>query len=305
MNLRLSVRFAAVLLAAAAFCSSHPCSAADTDAGSRPRKIVFVAGTPSHGRGEHEYRAGCLLLQKCLATVPSVQTVVLSNGWPSDPRAFDGADAVVLSMDGSAGNALLKDDHLQQLGVVMAKGAGIACIHWAVEPTPERGEKELIEWMGGAFEPNWSVNPTWTADFTTFPQHPVTRGVKPFSIRDEWYFHMRFQDGMKGVTPILAAVAPASTMDRPDGTHSGNPAVRAAVKNGEPQAVCWVYERPDGGRGFGFCGAHYHTNWGDENFRKVALNGLLWIAHVEVPANGVESQVTAEELKQNLDRKGR
>ena len=38
------------------------------------------------------------------------------------------------------------------------------------------------------------------------------------SIYDEWYFHMRFRDGMKGVLPILSAVPPASTMSRPDGT---------------------------------------------------------------------------------------
>ena len=271
----------------------------------RTRKIVFVAGTPSHGRGEHEYRAGCLLLQKCLATVPNIETLVCSNGWPQDPHVFDGADAIVLSMDGGANDALLQDDHLQQLAPLMDKGVGFACIHWAVEPTPEKGEKEMIQWMGGAYEPFWSVNPTWTADFTTLPDHPITRGVKPFSIQDEWYFHMRFADGMKGVTPILSAIAPDSTMDRPDGSHSGNPAVRESVKNHEPQIVCWAYDRPNGGRGFGFCGAHYHKNYGNENFRKIVLNGILWIAHASVPAHGVDCVVTDEDLRQNLDRKGR
>ncbi len=37
---------------------------------------------------------------------------------------------------------------------------------------------------------------------------------------------------MKGVTPILTAVAPAATMDRPDGAHSGNPDVRKEVAAG-------------------------------------------------------------------------
>jgi hypothetical protein len=157
--------------------------------------------------------------------------------------------------------------------------------------------------MGGAYEPNWSVNPTWTADFKTLPDHPICRGVKPFHIRDEWYFHLRFQDGMRGVTPILAAVPPASTMDRPDGPHSGNPAVRQAVKNGEIQTMAWAYERPGGGRGFGFTGAHYHKNYADDNFRKVVLNGILWIAHAEVPSNGVECAVSDEDLRENLDVK--
>src|SRR5208282_1394993 len=90
------------------------------------KKIVFVAGPPSHGPGEHEYRAGCLLLAKCLGDVPGLQTMVYSNGWPKDANAFDGADAVVLSMDGGPGHPALKDDHLAQLAPLMEKGVGLA-----------------------------------------------------------------------------------------------------------------------------------------------------------------------------------
>ena len=61
---------------------------------------------------------------------------------------------------------------------------------------------------------------------------------------------------------------------------------------------------PDGGRGFGFTGAHFHKNWGDENFRKTVLNAILWIAKSEVPAEGVQSSVTPEQLRANLDAKG-
>ena len=116
---------------------------------------------------------------------------------------------------------------------------------------------------------------------------------------------MRFTDGMKGVSPILAAVAPSSTMERPDGPHSGNTAVRETVMKTRASDHGLGYEWPGGGRGFGFTGAHYHKNWGDDNFRKVVLNGLLWVAHVKVPANGVESKVSAEDLKQNFDVKKR
>jgi len=34
--------------------------------------------------------------------------------------------------------------------------------------------------------------------------------------------------------------------------------------------------RTNGGRGFGITGAHFHKNWGDENFRRLVLNGILW-----------------------------
>ena len=85
-----------------------------------------------------------------------------------------------------------------------------------------------------------------------FPEHPVANGLKPFQVDDEWYYHMRFVDDMKGVTPILADLPPPNTLRRPDGPRSGNPAVRRAVAAGEKQVVAWAYERPSGGRGFGF-----------------------------------------------------
>jgi type 1 glutamine amidotransferase len=267
-------------------------------------KIVFLAGPPSHGPGDHEHRAGCLLFKSCLDGFPGVTSEVYSNGWPQDPAAaFDGAATVVIYSDGGGGHPFLQDDHLKTIGELMKKGVGLVCLHYAVEPTKEKGEKEFLDWIGGCFEVDWSVNPTWHADFKTLPKHAVTRGVSPFSITDEWYFHMRFRDGMKGVVPILSAVAPESTMSRPDGPHEGNPAVREAVKRGEPQIVAWACERPDGGRGFGFCGGHYHHNWGNDDVRKLVLNAILWTAKVRVPATGVESHVTEAQLKQNLDRK--
>jgi hypothetical protein len=108
---------------------------------------------------------------------------------------------------------------------------------------------------------------------------------------------------MKGIVPILSAVPPASTMDRPDGPHEGNPAVREAVKRGEPQVLAWAFQRPDGGRGFGFTGGHFHHNWGNDDCRKLVLNAILWTAKVEVPPGGVECRVTERDLQRNLDRK--
>ena len=270
------------------------------------KKIMFIAGSPSHGPGEHEHRAGCLLLKGCLDKVQGVTSIVYSNGWPDNPsEAFAEAATVVVYSDGGTGHPLLQGEHLKTIGELMNKGVGLVCIHYAVEPTKEKGEQEFLEWIGGAFEPNWSVNPTWNADYKQLPSHPITRGIQPFTIHDEWYFHIRFRENRKGVTPILTAIAPESTMNRKDGPHEGNPAVRESVKNGEPQHMAWAIERADGGRGFGWTGAHFHKNWGNDNFRKLVLNAILWTAKVEVPAEGVQSMVTEEQLKQNLDVKRR
>lgn len=275
-------------------------------AAAQEKKVVFIAGPPSHGPGEHEHRAGCLLLKLCLDHVPGVTSVVYSNGWPPDPvSAFAGAATVVIYSDGGGGHPLLRGNRLQTIGQLVNKGVGLCCIHYAVEPTKQKGEREFLDWIGGCFELDWSVNPTWTADFQAFPEHPVTRGLSPFKIHDEWYFYMRFADGMNGVTPILNAVAPESTMNRPDGPHEGNPTVRASVKKGEVQHMAWVFERPDGRRGFGFTGGHYHKSWGNDNVRKLVLNAILWTAKMDIPADGIASAITAEDLKKNLDVKDR
>ncbi len=286
-----------LLIASLALCLALPTLAADT-------KIIFIAGRPSHGPLSHEHRAGCLLLAKSLAAVKGVVTEVHTNGWVSDEKVFEGAAAIVVYSDGGGGHPFLSGDRLQKIGALMQKGVGLGALHYAVEPVTAKGNAEFRDWMGGCFETHWSVNPHWDGDFKTFPKHPVTSGVKPFKTNDEWYFHMRFRDGMKDVTPILSAIAPASTMNRGDGSHSGNPAVREAVKSGVPQHVMWTATRPNNGRGFGYTGGHNHLGWGNAEQRKLVLNAILWIAKSDVPANGVESTVTQEDLMANLDPKG-
>ncbi|HEY2584516.1 MAG TPA: ThuA domain-containing protein [Tepidisphaeraceae bacterium] len=265
------------------------------------KKIVFISGTPSHGYAQHEQYAGCMLLAKDLnENVPGVVCEVYKHEWPADEHAFDGAAAIVIFCDGGPGHIAIP--HLKQLGELMDKGVGLGCIHYAVElPKGEAGDL-FKKWIGGYFETYWSVNPTWTGHFTQLPQHDVTRGVHPFTTHDEWYYHMRFRDNMEGVTPILSAVPPDSTREGKDDAHGGNPAVRAGIGKNIPETTVWVATRQDGGRGFGCTGAHYHFNWAQDDFRKTILNSTLWIAHVDVPQDGVKSKTpTADELLENLD----
>jgi hypothetical protein len=58
-------------------------------------------------------------------------------------------------------------------------------------------------------------------------------------------------------------------------------------------------------RGVGFTGGHTHRNWLEPSFRKVVLNALLWICKVEVPTAGVASEATEEDIKANMDPKGK
>jgi type 1 glutamine amidotransferase len=264
------------------------------------KQILLLAGKPSHPPGEHEHNAGVLLIAKWLNTVPGIHaTTSLNDAWPPD-SAFDKADAVFIFVDGGEGHPSFQDNHAEVLSKAAKRGAGLMFFHFATEPPKERGHQEMLDWIGGFFEVYHSVNPVYEGVFSTLPSHPITRGVKPFRIRDEWYYNIRFRENPQGFTPILVTIPPADTVHE-DGPYSGNPDVRSKI--GQPQTVAWAMERADGGRGAGMTGGHFHANLGDENFRKVVLNSILWIAKAEVPPNGVQVSPGPNDLTENLDPK--
>ncbi|OHB68662.1 MAG: hypothetical protein A2V70_07040 [Planctomycetes bacterium RBG_13_63_9] len=271
--------------------------ATQTPAGKK--KIVLIAGPKSHGYAKHQHNAGCRLMAKWLnENVPGVEAVACFNGWPEDPAMLEDAAAIVLYLDGGPEHPI--NEHVEQIGRLMDKGVGLFCMHWATEVRDEPEGKLFLDWIGGYCGLYWSVNPHWTAEFKELPDHPITRGVTPFAMYDEWYYHMRFPEGMKGSTPILTAIPPESTRQGPDGIRSGNATVRA--RKGMPEHVAWACERADGGRGFGFTGGHIHWSWANDNYRTIILNAIVWTAGMEVPAEGICSKTpTLEELEVGQD----
>ncbi len=243
--------------------------------------VLLVAGEPSHGPGEHRFPDGCALLAEALNQSGLDVKAEVSLGWPDEAK-LRAANALVLYSDGldrhvAAGKLAALRQHV-------AAGKGLAVLHFALEPN--RGELSdfILESVGGRFEIDWSVNPVWKMAAPVLTPHIVTRGVAPFELDDEWYYHLRFRPG---VTPVLRAIPPADTLGE-DGPRSGNPTVRAALAKREPQTLAWVFE-PAGRRAFGFTGGHFHRNWSNPSFRTLVLNGLAWTAGVAVPEGGVRS----------------
>lgn len=270
----------------------------------KPKKLVLIAGTPSHPPGMHEHNAGVQLFKKCLEGVKGLEVSFILNGYPKDDTALDTADGIMVYADGGRGHPLVQGERLKRINDLIAKGVGLFCCHFGVEvPKGDAGDR-FRDWIGGCYEHEWSCNPMWKADFKELPKHPITRGVKPFAIHDEWYFNMRFRPEMKGVTPILSATPTDATRDGPY-VYPKGPYKHIQDAKGRIEHMMWCTERTDGGRGVGFTGGHFHKNWGDDNFRKAVLNALLWISKCEVPETGVESELTAEDLAKNLDPKGK
>ena len=283
----------AISLASASFAADAP---------GDKKKIVFIAGKASHGFGAHDHKAGCHLLAKALnSSGLPINAVVTENGWPGDESVLDGAAAIVIYADGGGGHPALK--HLDKLSALMDKGVGLGCIHYGVEPADKLGRPEFARWIGGYFETFYSVNPHWTANYKQLPRHDVTRGVKPFSTNDEWYYNMRFRENMEGVTPILTDTPPEKTRgaENANSPHGGNAAVRA--RKGMPETTTWVAVRqPNDQRGFGTTGGHVHWNWAQDDWRTLVLNMCAWIAKVEVPEKGVPNQrPSVDEMLANHD----
>lgn len=267
------------------------------------KKLVVVAGRPSHGPGDHEFNAGCLLLIKCLKeATPELEVAFVRGGWPKDTKVFNDADAIFLYMDGGGRHPAIQPERLKFLGELMSKGVGLGCAHYAVEvPVGDPGDA-WKEWIGGHYEHQFSCNPFWTPKYETFPDHPIANGVQPFSVRDEWYMNMRFRPERKGVVSILQAKPSDDVRDGPY-VYPKGPYKHIMDNTGRPETMMWAVEREDGGRGFGFTGGHVHNNWGDPNYRKVMLNALVWMSGLDVPENGISSKVTPEDLTKNLDPK--
>lgn len=278
------------------------------------KKLVIMAGKPSHPPRMHEFNAGVQLLEKCLKGVDGLDVHISLNGWPRDESVFKGADAVVFYMDGGRRHEVVQENgrRLKMVDEWTRQGVGIGCMHYGVEVIRDQAGVQFQKWIGGHYDHMFSCNPIWEPEFQAFPEHPISRGVKPFSIKDEWYFNMRFVgdiagdraaavDGMKFV-PILVAAPSDDVRDGPY-VYPRGPYDHIQDNRGRAEAMLWAVERKDGGRGFGFTGGHFHDNWGNDNYRKVVLNSLLWVAKVDVPQGGVSSKVTKADLDANLDPK--
>ena len=264
----------------------------------------------------HEFNAGVQLLTKCLKQNTEIDVTYCLNGWPQDESILNDADAIVFYMDGGGRHEVVQENgrRLALIDQLADKGVGLGFMHYGVEIVPEQAGNEFQKWIGGHYEHMHSCNPIWEPVFTTMPNHPISHGVKPFQIKDEWYFNMRFVSDLSGneaaiteglkFVPILVA-SPSDAVRNGPYVYPKGPYPHIQASKGRAEAMMWTVERPSGGRGFGFTGGHFHDNWENESFRKVVLNAMLWIAKSPIPEDGVASTLKEGDINENLDPKNK
>jgi type 1 glutamine amidotransferase len=191
--------------------------------------------------------------------------------------------SVVFMGDLFPGETLEQPERVKtDLAAMMARGCGLVCVHYATglraEQVAEDGEHPLLHWMGGYFatrcKHHQSVARVMTATIEPGDsQHPALRGWKPFTLEDEPYYNNYFgpQGLAKNVTALATSMLPPESPKK--------------------EVVAWAIEREDGGRGMGIVMPHFFRSWRVADLRKFVLNGVVWSAKIDVPAEGVESML--------------
>jgi type 1 glutamine amidotransferase len=235
-------------------------------------KILLIGKDLDHPRNTHTYMSDCELLARCLRQTNGVGTVV-SNGWPKDPAILQDVNAIVLHTR-LGGTVLFRGPQRRVAEEMVKKGVGLTAIHWGTGAETPEGE-EWLHAMGGWFNAERDGFSKYRVQTSMLrqsdPAHPICRGWKDFDLREEYYYQLRFLPDAK---PVMTTVV-----------------------EGKEYPIGWVYERPGGGRSFGFVGGHFHDNFGERPFRQAVVNGILWTAHVDVPENGAPISISAKDME--------
>lgn len=264
---------------------------ASTDA----KKILFLAGPRDHGfPGRHEYERDLKTLATSLeqsGNVHGITTQLIVGALPRDLDAVRDAAAIVIdSSSDRADNethplfppnpstngrgydaettAYLKslDDLIKQNKI------GVVIIHYANWAENWRAREYYLNWTGGLWVQIASKNPVdeWSMKLEA-RKHPILRGVKPWTYRDEIF--CRF-------------FLPANDARRTDLLLASPKEDKAKIG---PQIASFAYQRDDGGRGFVYGGLDFRDNLAQDNYRRFLLNGIAWAAGIDIPRHGVDS----------------
>jgi len=247
-------------------------------------EVLFVVGPSRGGPGRHEHFADASLLADLVRRVPGLAPKVIREGWPSD-EALAHARSLVLLCDAGPDHLLNKPERLDAVQRFVDAQKGLVVIHSALQG-PDQANERLGAWLGGRFDSTSRAGrPGWIAGFHHFPDHPVARGMTPFSLEEQWYFGLRFVPGLTGVVPLLEDVPPPHLLN-------GLPPVSAIL--------AWTYARPQGGRSFVITGPHDHDSLGVEGLRRLIANAIIWVSGLEVPAAGSSVAIGPDALRRNL-----
>jgi hypothetical protein len=241
------------------------------------RKLLLIGqGPDGHAATTHEYLAGLRVLAHCLGKVPGLEvtTVRADGAWKEGPELIGRADGVVLFLAEGARWMSHDPRRYEALKRVADRKGGLVVLHWAMGTKDAKPVAGCLELLGGCHGgPDRKYKVLETEAHVADPRHPATAGIKDFRARDEFYYRLKFAKEGE-LRPLL----------------------RVKI-DGADETVAWAWERPGGGRAFGFSGLHYHDNWRLPAYRRLVAQGVLWSLGLPVPEGGLPVEVGDEVLR--------
>jgi type 1 glutamine amidotransferase len=226
-------------------------------AAEEPKRLLLVGQSPdSHARGTHEYMPGVERLAKLLESTAGlkVQVVKADEPWAEGPELIKNSDGVVIFVSEGAKWCLADPRRQEALTQLAARGGGLAALHWAIgsrEVEPIAPFQKLFGGCHGGPDRKYQVLRTELRPAE--PLHDIARGIAPLQLRDEFYYRLKFVVATPGVEPVMQALI-----------------------DGQLETVAWAWQRPDGGRSFGFSGLHFDDNWELPEYQRLIKQGVLW-----------------------------
>ncbi|GIX05419.1 MAG: hypothetical protein KatS3mg114_1288 [Planctomycetaceae bacterium] len=237
------------------------------------QRVLLVGQLPDgHPPGTHEFVAGLNVLQHLLRKQPrlQVQLVLADEPWEDGPTLISGADVVVLYLAEGARWLRAQPSRQQAFLEVSTRGGGLVCLHWAMGTKPAEHIADFVHLFGGCHGGDDRKYQVLTTDLRPAPsaaEHPILRGVTPFRLDDEYYYQLKWYPREPAPQPLLEAWI-----------------------DGAWWPVAWSWERPQGGRSFGFSGLHRYENWHRPEVRRLLVQAILWTLHREVPLTGLAEE---------------
>jgi hypothetical protein len=240
----------------------------------RKKLLLIGQGPDGHPPTTHEYMAGLKVLSTCLNRVPEIEaTTVRADGkWSEGPELIDRSDAVVLFLAEGA-KWLGKDPaRLSAFRRLAQRGGGRVTLHWAMGTREAEPINDFVDLFGGCHGgPDRKYKVLTTKATIASPRHAISRGLKEFTIKDEFYYQLKFPKSPP--TPILSV-----TID------------------GKEHTVAWASEHGKG-RAFGFSGLHFHENWKRAEYRRLVAQGVLWTMNLAIPRGGLDVEIEEKVLE--------
>ncbi len=243
-----------------------------------PKRLLLIGqGPDGHPPGTHEFVAGIKVVDALLKPyAEKIQTTITNadEPWSEGPELIDKTDGVVVMVTQGARWMQTDRKRYEALKRLAGRGGAIVALHWSIGAKDARfipGQLELLGGTRGGPQRKYIIQEN---DIRLVGRgHPILRGLSDFRINDEFYYRLNLVDTASGFHPLLSTNL-----------------------EGKDETIGWAWERPEGGKSFGYVGLHFHSNWERIEYRRLVTQAILWTLGQPIPQSGVEANVAPEVL---------